>query len=98
MGLVQLSKNFFLTAERVKFFVVFYRMTDKKVKAMNFGSYNYLGFSENHGPCADAVREVVSNYGSTTCASRQELGEFSFTHLSLMEFPTLINWTNPFRI
>lgn len=51
-----------------------YDMSDKKIHAMNFGSYNYLGFSENDGPCADAVRATTTTYGTTTCASRQEMG------------------------
>ena len=54
----------------------YFRVTDKKIHAMNFGSYNYLGFSENKGPCADAVKEVTSIYGTTTCGSRQEMGMF----------------------
>ena len=56
--------------------IFFCSMSDKKIHAMNFGSYNYLGFSENDGPCADAVRAATTTYGTTTCASRQEMGKF----------------------
>ncbi|XP_045170567.2 serine palmitoyltransferase 2-like [Mercenaria mercenaria] len=41
---------------------------------LNFGSYNYLGFSQNEGPCAEAASKVTHNYGITSAASRQELG------------------------
>lgn len=43
---------------------------------MNLGSYNYLGFSQNEGPCAEAVDGIVQKFGVGTCASRQELGTF----------------------
>ncbi|KAL3873457.1 hypothetical protein ACJMK2_036572 [Sinanodonta woodiana] len=51
-----------------------FKLTDKKKKVMNFGSYNYLGFAENKGPCADAVEENVHHWGLSSGASRQELG------------------------
>ncbi|KAK3093900.1 hypothetical protein FSP39_021611, partial [Pinctada imbricata] len=46
----------------------------RQTKVVNFGSYNYLGFSSNVGPCADAVAETVREYGVGTSTSRQELG------------------------
>lgn len=42
---------------------------------MNFGSYNYLGFAENSGPCAEKVEKTVKKYGVGVCASRQEMGK-----------------------
>ncbi|XP_052272939.1 serine palmitoyltransferase 2-like isoform X1 [Dreissena polymorpha] len=51
-----------------------FELTDKSQRVMNFGSYNYLGFSENKGPCKDAVEIVTSQYGITSGGSRQELG------------------------
>ena len=42
---------------------------------MNFGSYNYLGFAENSGACADKVEETTRKYGVGVCGSRQEMGE-----------------------
>lgn len=54
--------------------VVFLRLTDKKHHVMNFGSYNYLGFAENEGPCKDAVERRTHDYGISACGSRQELG------------------------
>ncbi|XP_078317498.1 serine palmitoyltransferase 2-like isoform X2 [Crassostrea virginica] len=51
-----------------------FRYTGTCTRAINFGSYNYLGFSENKGPCADAVEKTVNQLGNAICASRQELG------------------------
>lgn len=45
---------------------------------LNFGSYNYLGFADNKGPCAEAVEKAVHKYGNGICASRQELGQFLY--------------------
>lgn len=51
-----------------------FELTGNKIRAINFGSYNYLGFSETNGPCKDAVEKKTHEYGLVTCASRQELG------------------------
>uniref|UniRef100_A0A8C6V185 Serine palmitoyltransferase, long chain base subunit 2a n=1 Tax=Neogobius melanostomus TaxID=47308 RepID=A0A8C6V185_9GOBI len=41
---------------------------------INLGSYNYLGFAENTGPCADAAAAVTKKYGLGVSSSRQEMG------------------------
>lgn len=41
---------------------------------INLGSYNYLGFAENTGPCADAAAAVAMKYGVGVASSRQEMG------------------------
>ncbi|XP_047467413.1 serine palmitoyltransferase 2-like isoform X2 [Mugil cephalus] len=41
---------------------------------INLGSYNYLGFAENTGPCADAAAEVTTKYGVGVASTRQEIG------------------------
>ncbi|WAR19214.1 SPTC2-like protein, partial [Mya arenaria] len=51
-----------------------FEMSDKYQRVMNFGSYNYLGFAENKGPCKDAVEKTTDRYGITAGGSRQELG------------------------
>lgn len=51
-----------------------FRYTGTSTRVINFGSYNYLGFSENKGPCAQAVEKSVNELGNAICASRQELG------------------------
>jgi len=39
------------------------------------GSYNYLGFAENEGPCASAAQKTTYDLGLGVCSSRQELGK-----------------------
>ncbi|CAF1001882.1 unnamed protein product [Didymodactylos carnosus] len=51
-----------------------FRFTDKKLHAINLGSYNYLGFAENNGPCAEESIESIKKYGVANCSTRQELG------------------------
>ena len=41
---------------------------------LNLGSYNYLGFAENQGPCSDAAIEAIREYGVSCCSTRRELG------------------------
>ena len=41
---------------------------------VNLGSYNYLGFAENEGPCAEAAIKALKKYGAGVCSFRQELG------------------------
>uniref|UniRef100_A0A8D3AGU3 serine C-palmitoyltransferase n=1 Tax=Scophthalmus maximus TaxID=52904 RepID=A0A8D3AGU3_SCOMX len=46
---------------------------------INLGSYNYLGFAENTGPCADSAAEVTMKYGVGVASTRQEIGNLD-TH------------------
>jgi serine palmitoyltransferase len=48
--------------------------TGTRTRALNISSYNYLGFAQATGGCADAVEEVLKRYGVTTCGSRLEGG------------------------
>uniref|UniRef100_A0A8C5I3P3 serine C-palmitoyltransferase n=1 Tax=Gouania willdenowi TaxID=441366 RepID=A0A8C5I3P3_GOUWI len=41
---------------------------------LNLGSYNYLGFAENKGPCADAAIEATQAYGVGVGSTRCEMG------------------------
>lgn len=41
---------------------------------MNVSSYNYLGFAQAQGGCADAVEEGIKRYGVSTLGSRAEGG------------------------
>uniref|UniRef100_A0A3P9A8X4 serine C-palmitoyltransferase n=1 Tax=Esox lucius TaxID=8010 RepID=A0A3P9A8X4_ESOLU len=41
---------------------------------INMGSYNYLGFAENTGYCAEAAAEVTMKYGVGVASTRQEMG------------------------
>lgn len=59
-------------------YVMAFRYTGTSTRVINFGSYNYLGFSQNTGPCAEAVEKSVNELGNAICASRQELGTMPF--------------------
>ncbi|KAG9336664.1 hypothetical protein JZ751_003011 [Albula glossodonta] len=49
--------------------------TGRVVKdVINMGSYNYLGFAENTGLCAEAAAAVTSKYGVGVSSTRQEMG------------------------
>lgn len=58
-----------------------------KTKALNLASYNYLGFAENSGPCAEAAEQAVRRYGVAGCSARNEYGK-----------PELINSVTKFGI
>lgn len=49
-------------------------LTGRKTRALNMGSYNYLGFAENDGPSSRAAIESVRTCGVATLSGRQELG------------------------
>jgi len=47
---------------------------------LNFASYNYLGFAQAEGPCADAVEKAIDEYGVSSSSTRAMNG-FYFTHI-----------------
>nr|UWK20363.1 sphinganine palmytoil transferase subunit 2 [Trichoderma rodmanii] len=51
-----------------------YRYTGTYTETLNMSSYNYLGFAQSEGPCADAVDECVKKYGVTFGSPRSETG------------------------
>ncbi|KAI7902172.1 pyridoxal phosphate-dependent transferase [Cokeromyces recurvatus] len=51
-----------------------FKMSGKKLDAINFSSYNYLGFAQNKGICADQVEECVKEYGMSSVSPRLEAG------------------------
>jgi 7-keto-8-aminopelargonate synthetase-like enzyme len=59
---------------KMKLFCLSYRFSGKKLPAINLGSYNYLGFAENSGPCSEQAIKSIEKYGVTTCSTRHELG------------------------
>lgn len=44
--------------------------TGTRTRALNISSYNYLGFAQARGGCADAVEESIKRYGISTCGTR----------------------------
>lgn len=51
-----------------------FRFTGTQTETLNMSSYNYLGFAQSEGPCADAVEEVTRKYGLTSGGHRIEVG------------------------
>uniref|UniRef100_A0A667ZMC7 Serine palmitoyltransferase long chain base subunit 2 n=1 Tax=Myripristis murdjan TaxID=586833 RepID=A0A667ZMC7_9TELE len=48
-----------------------FRYTGRVVTdVINLGSYNYLGFAENVGPCADAAADITVKYGVGVASTR----------------------------
>ena len=48
--------------------------TGKTIKAINLGSYNYLGFAEKSGPCATDAINAIKTFGIANCNTGVELG------------------------
>lgn len=51
-----------------------HRFSGKQIPSINLGSYNYLGFAENQGPCSEQAIKSIEDYGVSTCSTRVELG------------------------
>lgn len=62
-----LNYNFSLT-------ILLFRFTGTTSECVNLGSYNYLGFAEANGKCADQSIETLKKFGCASCSSRLELG------------------------
>lgn len=45
-----------------------------KTRALNISSYNYLGFAQATGGCADAVEESIKRYGVSAGGARLDAG------------------------
>ncbi|TFK89332.1 serine palmitoyltransferase 2 [Polyporus arcularius HHB13444] len=48
--------------------------TGTRTRALNISSYNYLGFAQGNGPCADAVETSIERYGVSSGGTRLEGG------------------------
>ena len=48
--------------------------TGEKNEYLNVGSYNYLGFAENTGSCAEQAIESIRKNGIASCSPRTEIG------------------------
>lgn len=51
-----------------------FTLTGSTTQCLNMSSYNYLGFAQSVGPCADAVEETIRKNGLSMCAPRTEGG------------------------
>ncbi|KAK9369549.1 pyridoxal phosphate-dependent transferase [Lipomyces kononenkoae] len=51
-----------------------FSFTGTTTDCLNLSSYNYLGFAQSEGQCADAAEECIRRYGTSTCSSRAMAG------------------------
>jgi serine palmitoyltransferase len=51
-----------------------YKYTGTYTQTLNVSSYNYLGFAQSEGPCADAVEECVRKNGLSFSSPRADSG------------------------
>ncbi|KAG7544385.1 hypothetical protein FFLO_03264 [Filobasidium floriforme] len=51
-----------------------FQLTGTKTRALNISSYNYLGFAQATGGCADAVEAGIRKYGISAGGARLEAG------------------------
>ncbi|KAK0125275.1 serine palmitoyltransferase component [Cadophora gregata f. sp. sojae] len=51
-----------------------YQFTGTYTETLNMSSYNYLGFAQSEGPCADAVEESIKKYGISAASPRADSG------------------------
>jgi len=51
-----------------------YKYTGTYTQTLNVSSYNYLGFAQSEGPCADAVDECVRKSGLSFASPRADSG------------------------
>jgi serine palmitoyltransferase len=49
-------------------------MTGKTIDCINMGSYNYLGFAEKFGACAEDSIAAIDKYGVAGVSPRDDLG------------------------
>ncbi|WFD33436.1 serine C-palmitoyltransferase [Malassezia cuniculi] len=49
-------------------------LTGRTRRALNVSAYNYLGFAQSHGECADAVEEGLHRYGISSGGTRLGAG------------------------
>ena len=67
-------------------------MTGKSTTCLNLGSYNYLGFAQKEGPCADAAIEAVYKYGVGSPSTVRDLGELQSLHVVTMWLNNINEW------
>ncbi|CAG8003552.1 unnamed protein product [Penicillium salamii] len=49
-------------------------LTGTTTDTLNLSSYNYLGFAQSEGPCADQAEDSIKKYGITAPSTRAESG------------------------
>ena len=51
-----------------------FKLKGTTTEALNMSSYNYLGFAQSEGECADAAEQSIKKYGISFCSPRADLG------------------------
>ncbi|KAH8790089.1 putative serine palmitoyltransferase 2 [Hyaloscypha finlandica] len=51
-----------------------FQFTGTYTETLNMSSYNYLGFAQSEGPCADAVEDTIKKYGISAASPRADAG------------------------
>jgi serine palmitoyltransferase len=51
-----------------------FTFTGTYTETLNLSSYNYLGFAQSEGPCADAVQECIEELGTSSGSPRADSG------------------------
>jgi serine palmitoyltransferase len=56
-----------------------FEYTGTLTTTLNMSSYNYLGFAQSTGPCADDVHESISTHGISSASPRLDVGTTDIT-------------------
>ena len=51
-----------------------FKLTGTTTQTLNMSSYNYLGFAQSEGECADAAEVALKKYGISSCSPRGDVG------------------------
>ncbi|KAK3691526.1 serine palmitoyltransferase component [Vermiconidia calcicola] len=51
-----------------------FKLTGTTTQTLNMSSYNYLGFAQSEGECADAAEQSIKKYGISFCSPRNDVG------------------------
>ena len=76
-----------------------FHATKRAVRALNFSSYNYLGFAQSEGPCADAVETCLRDCGLGLPSPRQEVGTSKNLFFCALipgrqgPWPSIVSWS-----
>ncbi len=56
-----------------------FKLTGTSTETLNMSSYNYLGFAQSEGPCADATEVAIRKYGISMASPRFDSGTSELT-------------------
>ncbi|KAF1957995.1 serine palmitoyltransferas-like protein 2 [Byssothecium circinans] len=56
-----------------------FNLTGTTTETLNMSSYNYLGFAQSEGPCADAAEQAIRKYGISMASPRADAGTSELT-------------------